>query len=266
MLSPLNKLFELSLSNNLIQNININGVSSTIRKLHLDNNILPAVPDWCVDGQGHISAVKYLLYLDLSYNSIGPIQNNSFVCLPKLEMLVLNGNPISRIYNNVFVNNTLLYSVQPIKIGSPLKKIDDLAFNSSSLSSLNLQETNFHFDLENFNPKTIFLLASNLTFLYLDKSYLPNTEIRMQQMFSSLIKLKVLSISSGRLKFLPKDVFLYLESLETLQLDANKLISWIDGNTVFRNMTSLKKLYLANNKIRIIYQTSFPLKVLNALE
>ncbi|CAG2215568.1 unnamed protein product [Mytilus edulis] len=152
------------------------------------------------------------------------------------------------------------------KIGYPLRKIDDFAFNSSSLSNLNMQETNFHFDLGNFNPTSIFSLSPNLTFLYLDQSYLPKTEIRMQQMFSSLIKLKVLSLSSGSLAFLPKNVFPNLKSLDTLSLSANRLSSWNDGNAVFRNMTSLRKLYLSNNFIRIINETTFPFEVLNSLK
>ena len=264
--SPLTKLFELSLSNNRIENINIFGIPSTIRRLHLDNNMFQTIPDWCDHGKEDTSVVEYLKYLDLSYNNIGSILNTSFVCLPKLKKLVLNGNPIGRINNNIFVNNPFLYSVQLSKLGNNLKKIDDFAFNSSSLSSLNLQETNFHFDQDNFNPNTIFSFSTNLTFLYLENSYLPKTEIRMQQMFSSLIKLKVLSLSSGRLNFLPKNVFPYLKSLEILRLNANKFSSWNDGNAVFRNMTSLKKLHMANNFIRIIDETSFPLKVLNSLE
>ncbi|VDI39100.1 Hypothetical predicted protein [Mytilus galloprovincialis] len=164
--SPLTNLFDTSLSENLIERLDMTGIPGAIRKLHLDNNLLPTVPDWCVQAKRNTSAVQYLVYLDLSYNSIGYIKDDSLGCLPKLEMLVLNGNPIGRIYNNIFTNNPILYTVRISKIGYPLRKIDDFAFNSSSLSNLNMQETNFHFDLGNFNPTSIFSLSPNLTFLY----------------------------------------------------------------------------------------------------
>ncbi|XP_076084820.1 toll-like receptor 2 [Mytilus galloprovincialis] len=263
---PLNNMLELSLSNNLIENINITGIPSNLKRLHLDNNLLLTVPELCVHRQGDTIAVENLAYLDLSYNSIALIPDNAFVCLPKLKILILNKNPIGRIHNNMFLHNPLIFSVQLSNLGNFLKKIDDFAFNSSSLSRINLQQTNFHFDQENFNPKTIFSLSPNLTFLNLDQSYLPRTEIWMQQMFSSLINLKVLSLSSGKLKFLPKNVFPYLKSLEILWLDSNKFSTWHDGNAIFRNMTSLRKLHMANNFIRIINETSFPLEVLNSLE
>lgn len=93
------------------------------------------------------------------------------------------------------------------KIGYPLRKIEEFAFNSSSLSNLNMQETNFHFALGNFIPTSILSLSPNLTFLYLDQSFLPKTKIWIQQMFSSLTKLKVISLFSGNLAFLPQTSF-----------------------------------------------------------
>lgn len=259
-------LYFLVLSNNLIEVINMTGIPNTVASLHLNNNMLSSVPDMCANGKEKQSLLRHLSILDLSDNSIGRMQEDSLSCLPALTKVLLNGNPLGRIHSNILINNPMLYVVQLSKIGYPLKHIDDFALNSSSMSSLRMQETNFHFDQEKFNPKTIFSVSPNLSFLYLDHSYLPKSEIIMQHMFLPLIKLKVLSLSFCSLFFLPKDTFIHLTSLETLSLSGNRFSSWNDGNSIFRNMISLRKLYLSNNFIRIINSTSFPLDVLNSLE
>ncbi|VDI71553.1 toll-like receptor 13 [Mytilus galloprovincialis] len=267
--SDLNSLFFLILSENFIQDIDMTGIPSTVIRLVLNDNMLSTIPNMCVnrhDGKGIKSLLRNLSVLDLNGNSISRIQEKSLSCLPKLKKLLINGNPISRIHSNIFMNNPMLCLVQLSKIGYSLKKIDDFAFNSSSLSSLMMQETNFHFDQGNYNPKTIFSLSQNLTSLYLDHSYLPRTEIKLQQMFLPLKKLKVLSLSSTSLTFLPKNIFPNFQSLEVLSLTANRFAGWNDGHSVFGNMTFLRKLYLSNNLIKIINATSFPLDVLNSLE
>ncbi|CAG2215439.1 unnamed protein product [Mytilus edulis] len=129
-------LYFLVLSNNLIEVINMTGIPNTVASLHLNNNMLSSVPDMCANGKEKQSLLRHLSILDLSDNSIGRMQEDSLSCLPALTKVLLNGNPIGRIHNNIFINNPMLYVVQLSKIGYPLKHIDDFALNSSSLSSL----------------------------------------------------------------------------------------------------------------------------------
>ncbi|CAG2215437.1 unnamed protein product [Mytilus edulis] len=63
----------MSLSENLIERLDMTGIPGAIRKLHLDNNLLPTVPDWCVQANRNTIADQKLVYLYLSYNSIGYI-------------------------------------------------------------------------------------------------------------------------------------------------------------------------------------------------
>lgn len=56
------------------------------------------------------------------------------------------------------------------RIGRPLKIIEDFAFDSISLQILRMEQTNFHFDKERYNPETEFAYCPNLTDLSLSHS------------------------------------------------------------------------------------------------
>ncbi|XP_052071166.1 toll-like receptor 3 [Mytilus californianus] len=263
--SPLKKLQKLFLNKNEIEHIDLKGIPKDLVDLRLNENLLPKVPEWCTKDIRGVSLVNKLESLDLSDNNIGDIRIQAFLCLQNLKKLLLNRIPIKRIRSNIFVSMPVLYSVQLSKIGFPLKKIDDYAFNSSSLSSLRMDVANFHFDQEEFNAQTFFSLSPNLSFLNLNNNFFPKNETKMQQMFSPLIRLKKLIISSANLYILPKNVFPYLKSLETLTLSSNRLTDWNDGSEIFQNMTSLRNLSLKGNFIKIINKRTFPADILRSL-
>ncbi|CAG2250437.1 unnamed protein product [Mytilus edulis] len=242
------------------------GIPKDLIDFRLNENLLPKVPEWCRKDNRDVSLVRKLEVLDLSDNNIGDIRIKAFQCLPNLKKLILNRIPMKRIRSNIFASLPVLYSLQISKIGFPLQKIDDYAFNSSSLSHLYMDVANFHFDREELNPKTIFSLSPNLSFLNLDHNFLPKNETKMQQIFSPLVRLKNLIISSTSLFILPKNVFPYLKSLETLTLSSNRLSDWNDGSDIFRNMTSLRNLNLKDNFIKIINKKTFPADVLKSLK
>lgn len=99
-----------------------------------------------------------------------------------------------------------------------------------------MEHTNFH-----FNPQTIFASSPNLEYLSLTNNYLSNDETIFWKMFSPLVKLKKLILSSASLSILPRYVFTNLNNLRELSLAANKIRSLGDGTVIFQNMTSLKK-------------------------
>ncbi|XP_071140565.1 toll-like receptor 3 [Mytilus edulis] len=264
--SPLTKLEKLFLSENEIEQIDLKGIPKNLIDFRLNENLLPKVPEWCRTDNRDVSLVRKLEVLDLSDNNIGDIRIKAFQCLPNLNKLLLNRIPMRRIRSNIFASLPVLYSLQLSKIGFPLRKIDDYAFNSSSLSRLLMDVANFHFDREEFNPQTIFSLSPNLSFLNLDHNFLPKNETKMQHIFLPLVRLKHLKMSSANLYILPKNVFPYLRSLEILTLSSNRLSNWNDGSKIFRNMTSLRYLNLKDNFIKIINKRSFPADVLNSLE
>ncbi|XP_076080067.1 toll-like receptor 2 [Mytilus galloprovincialis] len=264
--SPLKKLQKLFLNKNEIEHIDLKGISKDLVDLRLNENLLSKVPEWCTKDSRVVSLVNKLESLDLSDNNIGDIRIKAFLCLPNLKKLLLNRIPMRRIRTNIFAFLPVLYSLQLSKIGFPLQKIDDYAFNSSSLSSLHMDVANFHFDRNEFNPQTIFSLSPNLSFLNLDHNFFPRNETKMQQIFSPLVRLKNLIISSTSLFILPKNVFPFLKSLEILTLSSNRLSDWNDGSEIFRNMTSLRNLNMKDNFIKIINKKTFPADVLRSLK
>ncbi|CAG2250436.1 unnamed protein product [Mytilus edulis] len=263
--SPLKKLQKLFLDKNEIEHIDLTGIPKDLVDLRLNENLLPKVPEWCTKNRRGISLVNKLETLDLSDNIIGDIRINAFLCLPNLRKLLLNRIPMKRIRSNIFVNLPILHSVELSKIGFPLQTIDGYAFNSSSLSHLCMDDANFHFNQDEFNTQTCFSLSPNLSFLNLNNNFFPKNEIKMQQLFSPLVRLKQLMMSSANLYILPKNVFPYLISLETLTLSSNRLTDWNDGSEIFGNMTSLRNLYLKDNFIKIVNKKTFPADVLNSL-
>ncbi|VDI68715.1 Rho GTPase-activating protein 21/23 [Mytilus galloprovincialis] len=263
--SPLKKLQKLFLDKNEIEHIDLTGIPKDLVDLRLNENLLPKVPEWCTKNRRGISLVNKLETLDLSDNIIGDIRINAFLCLPNLRKLLLNRIPMKRIRSNIFVNLPILHSVELSKIGFPLQTIDGYAFNSSSLSHLCMDDANFHFNQDEFNTQTCFSLSPNLSFLNLNNNFFPKNKIKMQQLFSPLVRLKQLMMSSANLYILPKNVFPYLISLETLTLSSNRLTDWNDGSEIFGNMTSLRNLYLKDNFIKIVNKKTFPADILNSL-
>ncbi|CAG2215566.1 unnamed protein product [Mytilus edulis] len=240
--APLKNLKKLYLPGNSISRIYVNGIPKTIMDIYLNNNLLHRVPNWCEDHHILSSALPDLRVLELSSNSITDIGKNAFLCLPRVEVLNLDGINIGKIRSNIFASMKMLKTLTLSNIGSPLlKKIEDYAFNSSSLISLSMEHTNFHFNKDRFNPQTIFASSPNLEYLSLTNNYLSNDETIFWKMFSPLVKLKKLILSSASLSILPRYVFTNLNNLRELSLAANKIRSWGDGTVIFQNMTSLKK-------------------------
>ncbi|XP_071142118.1 toll-like receptor 13 [Mytilus edulis] len=234
--------------------------------IYLNNNLLLRVPNWCEDHHILSSALPDLRVIEISSNSITDIGKNAFLCLPRVEVLNLDGINIGKIRSNIFASMKMLKTFTLSNIGSSLfKKIEDYAFNSSSLISLSMEHTNFHFNKDRFNPQTIFASSPNLEYLSLTNNYLSNDETIFWKMFSPLVKLKKLILSSASLSILPRYVFTNLNNLRELSLAANKIRSWGDGTVIFQNMTSLKKLDLSNNLIKTVNKTSFPSNLLHSI-
>ncbi|CAC5362076.1 unnamed protein product [Mytilus coruscus] len=263
--APLKKLKKLYLPGNSISRIYINSIPKTIMEIYLNNNLLPRVPNWCEDHHILSSALPDLRVLELSSNSITDIGKNAFLCLPRVGVLNLDGINIGKIRSNIFASMKMLKTLKLSNKGSPLlKKIEDYAFNSSSLISLTMEHTNFNKD--RFNPQTIFASSPNLEYLSLTNNYLPKDETIFRKMFSPLVSLKKFILSSASISILPRYVFTNLKYLKVLSLDANKIRSWGEGSVIFQNITSLKRLDLSNNLIKTVNKISFPINLLHSVE
>ena len=81
--------------------------------------------------------------LSLDNNFISEL--NQVRCLTKLEILSLGHNLIELIPANAFSELVLLKYLNLIQAGNQVKKIQEFAFNTSSLVSLSLGGCNTHF-------------------------------------------------------------------------------------------------------------------------
>ncbi|CAG2215563.1 unnamed protein product [Mytilus edulis] len=263
--SPLKKLKKLYLPGNSISYFATTGIPKTVMDLYLNNNSLHLIPNWCKDRHRETSFLPDLRNLELNSNNIGDIGKHSLLCLPRVEVLNLDGIHIGKIRDNIFASMKMLNTVKLSNIGN-LKRIESFAFNSSSLISLIMEQTYFHFDRSGFNPQTIFASTPNLEFLSLSHNYFPKDEMIVYSMFSPLVRLKKLILASTRITILPRYVFSKFKSLRVLSLDANKITAWNNGADIFQNMTSLKRLILSNNQIDTVNESSFPPNMLRSVD
>jgi Leucine-rich repeat (LRR) protein len=139
---PCTNLIVLDLSNNFLDNLTnvyvaLRPVQFKLRELKLTGNSIEKLVDF--------PKFPSLEVLDLSYNKLKLIEDNSFFSLPKLTHLYLTNNLIERIENEAFkysrnlaiilLNNNRL-SRTPIISNMPKLKIIDLVNQSGRLKSV----------------------------------------------------------------------------------------------------------------------------------
>ncbi|XP_076095485.1 toll-like receptor 6 [Mytilus galloprovincialis] len=234
-----------------------------LKRLGLEGNRLAKVPNFC--GFHEIIFPK-LKILSLSENNIGNIDNTSFICLPKLEVLKMRGISIVELQNNVFSSLKKLKEVNLEKINT-LKRIEDFAFNNTSLKKIYMPNCKFRFDLkERFNHYTIFKFCPNVNYVNLGLNHLPNNASILHSMFKPLDNLRSLLLHSTGLIDLPRNLFTNLRKLSKLNLHDNSLHNFDCSRNIFGNITSLKSLDLSSNLISTMNKTSLPSRLLNNLE
>ncbi|CAC5356071.1 TLR13 [Mytilus coruscus] len=257
-------LREISLANNSISNVSLTRLTS-LSKLDMSSNLLPSVPTFC--GRNDNSYFPNLNTLILSRNNIGFFGLKSFRCLPRLSTLYLDYTNIGRLQDNVFASLPSLRTLHLHSIGKPLISISQNAFNSSSLETLILQGSFFHFDKKDrYNANRIFASCPNLQHLDLTDNYMPSDESTFQMIFRPLKKLQKLFLTSTKILNLPTNVFTNMKLLQKLHLNDNGINSWNNSYRIFGNMTSMKYLNLRNNYISVINETSFPGELLSRLK
>lgn len=260
---PLSGLKKLSCRENAIAYMNVS-TFHTLQHLDLSENNIYVMPTFC-DVINNKSAVPLLKNLSLFNNAIRDISIRSFKCLENLESLILDGNRIRTLDNNVFSTLIKLNTLSLCKL-SQLKNINSRAFNSSSLQILRFNENRYRFDKKiRYDSKEIeiFHFLPNIRELHLAQNYLPKDDNILRQMFEHLTNLRKINLHSTYISLVP-EVLNTLPHLNSIILQGNKIDRW--NASTFENMTSLRKLNIAGNTIHIINKTSFPMSLLNGLE
>ncbi|CAC5385611.1 unnamed protein product [Mytilus coruscus] len=193
---------KLKLKNNKLTNVHF-WKMQRLKRLSLDGNRLAKVPNFCSFDD---SLFPRLEMLSLRDNNIGNIDRTSFICLPKLVVLQLKGISIVELQNNIFSSLKKLEKVNLEKINT-LKRIEDFAFNSTSIKKIVMPNCKFRFDLiKRFNPATIFKFCPNVNYLNLGLNYLPKIPNILHSMLIPLDNLETLMLFSTNLVDLPSNL------------------------------------------------------------
>ncbi|VDI17708.1 toll-like receptor 13 [Mytilus galloprovincialis] len=260
-------LQQLNISwNSITDDLQLSGLSNLTR-LNLIGNYFNFVPNFC---KAKLYKLKTLLLSDTKLGTLKHLKNHTR-CLNKLERLFLNGISVPSIPNNAFSDIPSLKELMLRKLSTQMKKIDPLAFNSSSLIHLRFSKCNgflfFRGSISHglFDPANIFKYCPNIEDLDLSHNVIEFTLEKIRNMFTPLKKLRVIRLRFLNLATLPGNFFYRFPDLQEIHIDHNILLPWKDGNSIFHGLTNLLELHLQNNKIGMIQSTSLPAYITKSL-
>ncbi|CAC5359688.1 TLR13 [Mytilus coruscus] len=250
-------LRHLILSDNYIKDIYMKGLQSVAR-LDLRKNMLTKVPKWC--SKAGLSFVPNLKNLTLGNNNIGAFGKNAFRCLPNIQFLNLEEIHTGSLQDNVFSPMPVLKTLLLSRIGNPLKKIGQFAFNSSSLTTLQMSLNSIHFDR---TSTEVFAYCPDIENLDLSQNFMPRNMSMFKEMLQPLSNLRKLILVQSGITDIPDMLFTPFKNIRSINLRGNRIFHW---KNLFSNVTSLTMLELSVNLISVINQTSFPPEVLFSLK
>ena len=163
-----------------------------------------------------------LRYLELQYNDISVIENNAFNNLPDLCYLYLHSNKITSIKSDMFNNLTNLYRLELQHNG--ISVIENKAFN-------NLPDLHY-----------LCLHSNKITSIKSD-------------MFNNLTKLYQLELQYNDISVIENNALSNLPDLHYLYLHSNKITSI--KSDMFNNLTKLDQLFMGNNPILFVSEHAF---------
>jgi len=226
-----------------------------MKELRLKVNQLRDITSLC---RGRSHSLRYLKFVDVSQNAITELTKRTMnvSCLRNLTQLVMNGNRIAYIHNNVFTSLASLtkLSLDMSGTSSPKLHIDKFAFNSTSLKELSFAMNEKELDISDVNVRQLFRHCSQLRILTLTSVRFSNYNI--SEILSPLKKLRNLTIYHGSIQKVPSDLISEMKELEYLSFRGNYITSW-DPN-MFATAFSLKTLIISINQITHINQASLP--------
>ncbi|XP_050408317.1 toll-like receptor 2 type-1 [Patella vulgata] len=233
--------------------------SFTTKNLSLAFNQIKEFPTFCVNGSAFFTNLQHL---HLDDNRIWNIPAEKIACMKSLSFFSIDDNPIIKIDGNTFSTLPNLHVVSITYTGNTVLLLNAFAFNSSSIKQLYLEDDHFSVgDTYKHVHLNAFKYCNQLEILRLGSNYLSNaTDDMFDELFSTLVNLKSLSLSDCELRYLPSFIPQYLKKLEVLYIDRNSIISIPE--TYFKNLNSLYNEDLSRNKITNIRKNTFSLKFL----
>ncbi|XP_062569207.1 toll-like receptor 4 [Saccostrea cucullata] len=256
----------LTLDDNGIYNISLEGLGN-ISILSLKLNEIIFFPLFC--DSNNKSLTPSLVYLDVQQNHISNLKNleKSSMCLTSLTHLDLSYNPIRILRNDTFVHLPNLTNLYLKNLFSVENIFEERSLSSTSLLELHIGNIGakyppsfdsscvFHnipklmilkmarFDLMNANMSLLLEFLINLEELVIYDCHL----LQIPHIISNLTRLKILDFGSNFIGTLHAYLFEDLKYLESLSLTANRF-SVIDNNSIsISTLDSLSLLDLRFN-------------------
>ncbi len=266
LLCPLDNLKTVNLSRNGIVDLEDLGLSNRSRgdsnctvpaeKLVLSRNEISSAPP------GSLAALYRLRHLDLSFNDLGVLVENTFRGHDGLRVLNMSHNRLVALPPKIF---SAIPEVQELQLSNnSIGTIDLLAFrNLSRLQVLNLSGNSLD---ENWIKPGIFDGLVGLVLLDLSANHISRVDSKLfadltglqrlslannqihtvaSNAFASQMNLHILQLSHNLLESLHHQTLNGLSVLNSLSLDHNRLHSL--HPVALKNCTNLKKLSLSNN-------------------
>ncbi|KAM5275796.1 toll-like receptor 3 isoform 1-T4 [Hipposideros larvatus] len=256
------KLFHLSLNNaqlgpNLTEKLCLELSNTSIQSLSLSNIQLYGTNNMTFLGLKQTN----LTTLDLSYNSINVIGNNSFGWLPHLEYFFLEYNNIDHLFSHSFYGlfnvrylNLRSFTKQSISLSS-VPKIDDFSFQwLKCLEYLNMDDNKFP-DLKS----NMFTGLIKLKYLSLSNSF-TNLHTLTNETFVSLAHspLLILNLTKNKISKIESGAFSCFGHLKILDLGLNEIGQELTGEE-WRGLENITEIYLSYNKYLQLTSNSFAL-------
>lgn len=257
------KIFGLSLNNaqlgpSLTEKLCLELSNTSIQSLSLSNTQLSKTSNMTFIGLKQTN----LTTLDLSYNSINVIGNDSFAWLPHLEYFFLEYNNIDHLFSHSFyglfnvryLNLRRSFTKQSVSLSS-LPKIDDFSFQwLKCLEYLNMDDNNFPALKSN-----MFTGLINLKYLSLSNSF---TSLRTltNETFVSLAQspLLILNLTKNKISKIESGAFSWLGHLKVLDLGLNEIGQELTGDE-WTGLEKIIEIYLSYNKYIQLTSNSFAL-------
>lgn len=288
--SRIAELTSLKLNNNALREIPIGlfKSNSNLNELDLSNNSIPVFEQSCfflhklkILNLSHIRLrVLNLMFplslesLDLSFNNLASINNDSFLAMRHLEILKLNDNSLKTLTTGAFepLENLKKADLQRNKLTSLPR---DLFARNKILVDVNLSENNISSvaktalqsnSVQTLNLKSNkiadlnFTLPKNLKILNLFSNSLIGAN---KSCFYETIDLTMLNLNNNRLTSLPSSFFQTVTSAREIHLDRNQLTEIHEG--VFHSRYTNLSLHFSYNNILFIGEEALPWKGVTSL-
>ncbi|XP_071942540.1 uncharacterized protein [Antedon mediterranea] len=255
---------------------------SELNEISLDFNNLTKLPKF----------PKKITTISASYNRLRCV-DGSFTNLPRLDTIILNGNPIRKLtrttfqgsfVRNIDISNSTLEQIEPFTF-SGLQRINRIHLRETNIKEL--VENSFFFTSKSLieiyvdnqllklatgafanipSGSRIYLTYSQITTiparLFVNTTWLNTLRLEANKIgdihpeaFKDLIGVFSLSVSSNVLTVFPSALYNLLIR-ESLQLDNNH-ISSLGNGSLFQSKYFPQYLYLDRNKIKTISKASF---------